>query len=104
MVIREWRGRATKARSAEYPQHFRSHVVPELKRVSGFLGAYLSQRQDGVRVEFLVLTRWTSMEAIRAFAGANPEKAVVEPGAIAALTEYEHTVRHYEVIEHVGSA
>jgi heme-degrading monooxygenase HmoA len=104
MVIREWRGRATTARSAEYPHHFRNHVVPELKRVSGFMGAHLSQRQEGGRVEFLVLTRWTSMEAIRAFAGANPEKAVVEPGAIAALTDYEPTVRHYEVIEDVDHA
>jgi hypothetical protein len=28
----------------------------------------------------------------------------VEPGAIAALTDYEHTVRHYEVIEDVDRA
>jgi len=50
-------------------------------------------------VEFLVLTRWTSMEAIRAFAGPNPERAVVEPGAIAALTAYDEEVRHYEVLD-----
>ena len=32
-------------------------------------------------VEFLVLTLWESMDAIRAFAGDQPEVAVVEPEA-----------------------
>lgn len=101
MFIREWRGRASRARAAEYQEHFRATVVPDLRMMPGFMGAYLSQRQDGERVEFLVLTRWVSMDAVRAFAGAKPEQAVVEPGAIAVLSEYEHTVRHYEVIEDV---
>ena len=102
MVIREWRGRAAATQSAEYPRHFRTAVVPELKRVPGFLGAYLSWREDGGQVEFLVLTRWASMDSIRAFAGASPERAVVEPGAVAALSDYDHTVRHYEVVEDVA--
>ena len=101
MVIREWRARATTTRSAEYPRHFRNAVAPALKSVPGFLGAQLSERRDGERVEFLVLSRWASMDAVRAFAGANPERAVVEPEAVAALSEYEHTVRHYEVVEDV---
>lgn len=41
------------------------------------------------------------MDAIRAFAGDHPDKAVVEPGAIAALADYDPTVRHYDVVEHV---
>ena len=53
-------------------------------------------------MEFLVLTRWQSMEAIRAFAGAAVDKAVVEPGAVAALDDFDDTVRHYEVIEEVS--
>jgi heme-degrading monooxygenase HmoA len=99
MVIREWRGRTSRVRSAEYPRHFRNSVVPDLRKVPGFLGALLSEQQQGDRVEFLVLTRWSSMDAIQAFAGCNPEKAVVEPGAISALTDYDQVVRHYEVLE-----
>jgi heme-degrading monooxygenase HmoA len=52
-------------------------------------------------VEFLVLTRWQSMEAVRAFAGPAVDKAVVEPGAIAALDNFDDTVGHYELIEEV---
>jgi hypothetical protein len=49
-------------------------------------------------VEFLVLTLWESMEAIRGFAGEQPEVAVVEPEARAALVRFDSTVTHYEVL------
>ena len=42
------------------------------------------------------------MDAIRGFAGTDVDRAVVEPGAVAALVEFDATVRHYEVIEEVA--
>jgi heme-degrading monooxygenase HmoA len=102
MIIRAWRGRARRARSDAYPKHFREAVVPALRNVPGFLGAQLSQRTEGDMVEFLVLTRWQSMEAVRAFAGPAVDKAIVEPGAVAALDDFDAAVRHYEVIEEVS--
>ena len=101
MIIRAWRGRTSPAKSDAYPKHFREAVVPDLRNVPGFLGAHLSQRREGDRVEFLVLTRWQSMDAIRAFAGSDVDKAIVEPGAIAVLDDFDHTVRHYELLEEV---
>jgi heme-degrading monooxygenase HmoA len=102
MIIREWRGRASLARAHEYPRHFREKVVPALRDLPGFAGAGLSRRQLGDRLEFLVLTRWQSMEAVRAFAGDDLETAVVEPDAVAALIEFDASVRHYEVVEEVS--
>ena len=99
MVIREWRGRADTANKDAYARHFRERVLPELHGVPGFLGAHLSRREMNGRVEYLVLTRWQSMDAIRAFAGADVSRAVVEPGAVAALTDYDDRVGHYEVVE-----
>ncbi|HEY0681933.1 MAG TPA: antibiotic biosynthesis monooxygenase [Steroidobacter sp.] len=104
MIIREWRGRALRDKAGEYPTHFRKTVVPELRKVPGFLGATLSRREEGDRIEFLVLSGWESMEAIRAFAGDNLDKAVVEPGAVAALSDYDQTVRHYEVVADIDNA
>jgi heme-degrading monooxygenase HmoA len=101
MIIREWRGRASPSRAEDYPKHFREKVVPELRHLPGFAGADLSRRQLGDKLEFLVLTRWQSMDAIRLFAGDNVEHAVVEPNAVAALIEFDTTVRHYEVIDDV---
>jgi heme-degrading monooxygenase HmoA len=104
MIIRAWRGRASPAKSDAYPRHFRETVVPSLRDVPGFLGAQLTRRAEGDEVEFLVLTRWQSMEAVRAFAGPAVDKAVVEPAAIAALDDFDATVRHYEVLEEVLAA
>jgi hypothetical protein len=38
------------------------------------------------------------MEAVRRFAGAQPEKAVVEPEARAVLTDFDDSVTHFEVV------
>jgi hypothetical protein len=46
------------------------------------------------------------MEAIREFAGANPDTAVIEPHARKLLIEFDPFVRHYEVAhasENLGS-
>ena len=101
MIIREWRGRADKSDAEAYPKHFRTKVVPELRQVPGFVGAHLSQRVLGDKIEFLVLTTWQSMDVIRGFAGSDVGKAVVEPGAVAALVDFDDRVNHYEVVETV---
>jgi len=44
------------------------------------------------------------MDAIRSFAGASVDKAVVEPGAVAALIDFDSKVAHYVVIEEVSDA
>ena len=101
MIIREWRGHALASNQEAYPTHFRDNVLPELRRLPGFVGAHLSRRPLGEMIEFLVLTRWRNIEAIRAFAGDDIGKAVVEPGAVAALIDFDATVQHYDVIEEV---
>jgi heme-degrading monooxygenase HmoA len=99
MIVRTWRGRASSTNPDGYPAHFRQSVLPALRRIDGFEGATLLRRIEDGQIEFLVLSRWRSIEAIRAFAGADPGKAVVEPEAEAALVDFDPTVRHYEVVE-----
>ncbi len=88
MIIREWRGRASLNDLERYPVHFRTTVVPELRRLPGFVGAHLSQRRLADSIEFLVLTRWRSMDAIRAFAGEEIDEAVVELGAVCSASGF----------------
>jgi heme-degrading monooxygenase HmoA len=104
MIIREWRGRASPSKANAYPEHFRTNVLPDLFRTPGFLGAHLGKRQLHGKIEFLVLTRWQSIDAIQGFAGTDVAKAVVEPGAVAALLDFDANVRHYEVLEEAQSA
>jgi heme-degrading monooxygenase HmoA len=104
MIVRAWRGRAAASNADAYPRHLRRNVLPELRGIAGFLGASLLRRDRDDGIEFLVLTRWTSTDAIRAFAGSDPTRAVVEPEAVAALIGYERTVTHYEVVEEADAA
>lgn len=66
---------------------------------TGFCGADLIRRSlDEGSVEYTVLSRWESMEAIRRFAADDPSRAVVEPGAAAALLDFDDTVAHHQVV------
>ncbi len=99
MIVRTWRGRTTSAWADAYPRHFHHTVMAELKAIPGFLGADLLKEEKDGQVEYFVLTRWASREAIKAFAGDDYEQAVVEPEAVAALDDFDRTVRHYETVE-----
>jgi len=97
-VVRLWKGRAVTARAGEYVQHVREKVFPQLASIPGHRGAYLLRRSADNDIEFLVLTLWVSMEAVGRFAGAQPERAVVEPAARAVLSHFDERVTHYEVL------
>lgn len=101
VILREWRGHAEVDRPDAYPEHFRNVVAPDLRGVEGFLGADLVRRELDDSIEFTVISRWASMNAVRDFAGDDPERAVVEPGAVAALRDFDARVVHYEVVDHV---
>lgn len=73
-------------------------VVPELRQIDGFQGVHLLRRSSPEDVEIVVLTIWESMEAIRKFAGENPEVAVVAPAARPLFRKYDMEVQHFEIV------
>jgi heme-degrading monooxygenase HmoA len=102
MIVRVWRAVATRQKAPAYRAHLEQSVLPQLRALPGFLGITLLKAERGDRVEMVVTSRWTSMEAIRAFAGSVPERAVVEPAARAVLVEFDDFVSHYEVALEAG--
>jgi heme-degrading monooxygenase HmoA len=103
MIVRTWRARAAKDRPEDYQRHFDTVVVPHLEGLAGFCGALLLRRELADGLEYLVATRWESLDAVKGFAGEDYIRAVVEPGAIAALESFDDTVTHYEVISRLGT-
>ncbi|MBP2707043.1 antibiotic biosynthesis monooxygenase [Microbispora sp. RL4-1S] len=97
MIARVWRGWAEAAKADDYRRHYESEVAEHLRHVPGFAGARLLRRPDGDEVMFTSITYFTGMDAIRAFAGEDPERAVVEEGARLALTRWDDRVVHHEV-------
>lgn len=92
-----WKGQATRENAPAYLKHVTGSVLPELRKISGFQDARILHRDIGHRVEFIVITHWESWDAIRAFAGADPDKAVVEPAARRVLADFDDYVTHFEV-------
>jgi heme-degrading monooxygenase HmoA len=69
-----------------------------MHRIDGFLGADLLRREDGDEVAFVTITRFESLDAVRAFAGDEYEVAVVEPEARALLARFDERSTHYELL------
>ena len=97
MIARTWRGIATTAKADAYHRHFTSTVASHLKEIVGYQGAYLLRREANGQVEFIAVTLWDSIDTVKKFSGPNPEAAIVEPEARAALTTFDDYARHYEV-------
>jgi heme-degrading monooxygenase HmoA len=89
---------ARQSRAQDYVHHLRSETLPALRKIPGFVDASILSRRLDAGVEFLVVTRWTSLEAVRRFAGADPEAAVVPDEVAALMIDYDRRARHFEVI------
>ena len=99
MIARVWRGWTATADDADaYERLLAEEVLPPLLRLEGFLGADVHRRDDGDEVEFLVVTRFESIEAVRRFAGPDYETPVIEPAARRLLVRTEPQARHYETV------
>lgn len=97
MIARVWKGYAAPEKAPLYLEHLRHNVFPELEQIDGYRGANVLQKTENGEVEFIVLTYWQSMDAIRQFAGADAAVAVVAPAAQAILRAYDATVTHYDM-------
>jgi heme-degrading monooxygenase HmoA len=99
MISRHWRGVARTADADHYVQHLRRETFPQVSRISGFVAASILRRPIATGVEFVVVTTWRSMDAIRQFSGDAGDAAVVPPVVQAMMVDYDRTVAHYEVVD-----
>jgi heme-degrading monooxygenase HmoA len=98
MIARLWHGWTLPENADAYEAMLRSHILPGIHRVEGYRGAYLLRRDLGREVEFITLTLFDSMIAVRAFAGEQYENAVIVPEARKLLSRYDATSVHYETL------
>jgi heme-degrading monooxygenase HmoA len=98
MIGRLWHGWARPEHADAYERLLRAEVLPGIHRIDGHRGAFLLRREHGDRIEFVTLTLWETLDAVRAFAGDDYEAAVVPPEARALLDEFEERSAHFEVL------
>jgi heme-degrading monooxygenase HmoA len=96
VITRVWRGWTPADRAQQYERHYRSEVLAVLRGVAGFQGARLLRRTTGDETEFVSLTFFDDLDAVRAFAGPDYETAVVADEAREVLVRFDGHVGHYE--------
>jgi heme-degrading monooxygenase HmoA len=99
MISRHWRALARSASADEYVNYLQTVTFPEIGRLPGFLEASIHRRDRAEGVEFIVITHWTSAEAVHSFSGADAEVAVVPLKVREMMLEYELRARHYRVVD-----
>ena len=97
MIARIWHGWARPENADAYESLLRSEVLPGIHRIDGYGGAYVLRDDGSELVEFVTVTLWETLEAIRGFAGEDHERAVVPPEARALLERFDERSRHYAV-------
>jgi len=100
MIVRSWSATATGSGAADYGRYFARTLLPQLRELAGFAGAYLLSRDlgDSGPVELTACTFWESTGAICAFAGDDITVSVVEPEAQAMLLDFDRTAAHRSVL------
>jgi heme-degrading monooxygenase HmoA len=98
MISCLWHGWTNFENADACEELLRTQILPGIHRVDGYKGAYLLRREVEDGIEFVIVTLWESMEAVRAFAGEDYEVAVVPPEARRLLARFDRRSLHYETI------
>ncbi|HVV63803.1 MAG TPA: antibiotic biosynthesis monooxygenase [Pseudolabrys sp.] len=101
MIARVWYGRTTPENGDAYENLLRDEIFPGIlgRKIAGFRRIELYRATIGDEVEFVTVMWFDSLDAVKAFAGAQYDVAVVPPKARAVLKRFDARSKHYEVRE-----
>ena len=97
MIERVWHGWTDPDKADDYQHFLQYELLPGAHAIPGYLGARVLRRAAGDEVEFVTITRFASIEAIRAFAGDDAEQAHIAPRARELLSRWDERTVHYEL-------
>jgi heme-degrading monooxygenase HmoA len=97
MIARHWRGWTQPRNADKYEALLKDNVIPGLKQLEGYRGGYVLRADGPEECEFVVINFFDSLEAVKAFAGADYTVPVFEPEARVLLSRIENVARHYDV-------
>jgi heme-degrading monooxygenase HmoA len=101
MIARIWSGAVRTPDADTYADYIRDTGFAEYGRTTGNRGAWLLRRDDEGTTEFITLSLWDTVDAIRAFAGDDIEAAVLYPEDRRYLIDGESRITHYDVVDQI---
>jgi hypothetical protein len=89
---------ADQAAADAYQAFLKKSFLPAAAKLGGFLGAQVLRRKlPSGETEFVTLTRFESIEAVKLFAGDDYERARIAPPALELLSRHDQYCVHYEL-------
>jgi heme-degrading monooxygenase HmoA len=98
MISRIWHGWTRPEDADTYEAMLRAEVLPGIHRVGGYRGAYLLRRDAGDEVEFVTITLFEDLDAVRRFAGEAYTRAVIHEPARPLFTRFDEYSLHYDTV------
>ena len=102
MIARTWIGVTPAEKSEAYWEYLRKTGLADYRSTPGFRGITILRKVADGRAEFTLTTLWDSLDAIRAFAGDDVDKARYYDEDEEFLIELAEHVEHREVLAWPG--
>ena len=99
MIVRVWRGKTSSAKAHAYERFLSETAYPDYGDVNGNRGWMLLKRPLGDAVEFMFVSFWESTDAVKRYAGGDPERPKYYPEDRAALLGLPDRVDHFDVVD-----
>jgi heme-degrading monooxygenase HmoA len=104
MLIRTWRGDVPTRLAERFIEHLRRTGLADYRRQPGHLGSWLLRRPvEGGRTEFVLLSAWTSAEAVGHYTRGDLDAAVGYPGDAAFDLVGDMVAQHFELVDRDGA-
>ncbi len=100
MIARIWRGITLKTKAGKYLEYLNDTVVPRYREAEGNLGLFILRDFQGELAYFLLLSFWSSRDALVKFAHPNVDIAVQDPEEKEFLVAFESIVKHYRLVSY----
>lgn len=97
VIVRSWAGRVRRSDADAYLDYLRQTGLTDYAATPGNRGYLVLRRDRGGEAEFRLLSLWESMDAIKAFAGDDPEVARYYPEDERFLLEKTPYVEHWQL-------
>jgi len=102
LIARTWIGVTPAEKAGAYWEYLQKTGLPGYRATPGFRGITVLRKVAEAQAEFTLTTLWDSMEAIRAFAGDEVDKARYYPEDSEFLLDLPPFVEHREVLAWPG--
>jgi heme-degrading monooxygenase HmoA len=97
MVARVWHGRTPLAKADEYRQYLYEVGVKKIATLPGNRGVQMMVSKSTDQGEFMVISYWDSVDAIKGYAGADYTRVHDLPRDKDFLIDKETLVRHFDL-------